>query len=278
MDRVLGRDRRSRLIRSVHEAAPDVVLVLGDPELEPGLFEEARTARSARWINWFPDDARSARAAAAHSGLYDAVCAVGTDVAREIGELTGRPVEVLPFGADPSVYRPQRGQGWYRANVVFAGTATPRRETLLAGLVEFGIALWGPGWRATALKDYCRGELLRTDEYVKAYNGASVAVNIHHRAADDGEEASCNQRLFELAAMGAAQVVDHRLDLPDQFQPGREVLTYKTAEELRALVRELLADPAMGETLGANARRAALSRHTYMHRGLRLLELVGAPA
>lgn len=276
-DRVFGRDRRTRVLRALEEAAADLVVAIGDPEFDTSLLGEAREVSRAHWVNWFPDDLRTAAAAEAHARDYDQVFAIGSDVAKRLEPKAALPVEVLPFAADPSIYRPLRSRGWYRANVVFAGRATPRREALLAGLVEFGLAIWGPGWRSTSLRDYCRGELLRTAEYVKAYNGATVAVNIHHRIEGDVTEASCNQRVFELAALGAAQVVDTRLDLPAHFEPGRDLLTYTTADELRELVRDLLGDPARVESLKDNARRAALARHTYMHRALLLLDRVAQP-
>ena len=117
---------------------------------------------------------------------------------------------------------------------MFAGSATPRRERLLSDLVEFGLALWGPGWRKTSLRDYCRGEAPSTEEYLKAYAGATVAVNIHHALVEnDPREASCNQRLFELAAMGAAQVVDDRGDLPRYFEAEREVAVFRDGAELQ---------------------------------------------
>ena len=55
------------------------------------------------------------------------------------------PMRYLPPGCDPSVHRPMRSRDQFRANVVFAGTATPHRERLLSELVEFGLAVWGPG-------------------------------------------------------------------------------------------------------------------------------------
>jgi spore maturation protein CgeB len=170
------------------------------------------------------------------------------------------------------VYRPIKTRDQYRANVVFAGNATPRRERLLADLVEFGLALWGPGWRRTALKDYCRGEAPSTEEYLKAYAGATVAVNIHHALVEnDPREASCNQRLFELAALGAAQVVDDRGDLPRYFEAQREVAVFHDSAELKARVRELLEAPSEADRLGQAARSRLLQDHTYMHRMRALL-------
>lgn len=272
LERFRAGDVGKRLERALDEHDPDLVLVIGGDSLDEALVDRLRPHSRARWINWLPDDLRTVADAAALARPYDHIYAIGTDVAAEIHERLGRSVDVLALAADPSVYRPIRTKDQYRANVVFAGAATPRRERLLGELVEFGLAVWGPGWRKTSLRDYCRGEVPSTEEYVKAYAGASVAVNIHHVAVEgDPREASCNQRLFELAAMGAAQVVDERGDLPRSFDPGREVLAFRDAAELRAQVRELLENPAEAERLGTAARARSLQDHTYMHRLRHLL-------
>ncbi|MGH7584811.1 MAG: glycosyltransferase family protein [Gemmatimonadales bacterium] len=136
--------------------------------------------------------------------------------------------------------------------MVFAGRATARREALLAQLVEFGLAPWGPGWRRTSLRDCCRGERMVMDDFLRAYGGASVAVNIHHTAEGvlAGRDVGCNRRLLELAAIGAAQVVDDRGDLHACFTPGEEVRTFRSAQKLRAYVEELLHDLPAAEALG----------------------------
>src|SRR4029077_14029728 len=117
---------------------------------------------------------------------------------------TRPPTAHLPPGCDPSVHRPMKARDQFRSNVVFVGAATPRREQLLAELAEYGLAIWGPGWRKTPLQDYCRGETLGLDDYVRAYAGASVAVNIH-RENEGGTATGCNQRTFELAPIGVPQ-------------------------------------------------------------------------
>ena len=47
------------------------------------------------------------------------------------------------------------------------------------------------------------------------------------------------------------------------------------ADEATNAYRELLADAAAVEELGARARERALDEHTYAHRARRLLELAG---
>lgn len=272
IERLRSGDLPKRLERAIDEQEPSLVLVVGGTALDEDLIDRLRAHSRARWVTWLPDDLRTVAEATARARAYDAIYAIGTDVAAEVSERLGRTVDVLSMAADPSVYRPIRTKDQYRANVVFAGTATPRRERLLSELVEFGLAIWGPGWRKTSLRDYCRGEVPGTDAYVRAYAGASVAVNIHHVAVEgDPQEASCNLRLFELAAMGLAQVVDERGDLPRHFAPGREVVVYRDGRELKEAVRLLLEEPQEAERLGQGARARLLHDHTWMHRMRSLL-------
>lgn len=267
LERFRAGDLPTRIERMLDEFQPQTVLTTYSTSLDEDLVDRLRGRSAARWVTWLPDDLRTMNAATALARPYDAIYAVGTDVAAELGERLGRTVEVLSNAADPSVYRPIRTKDQYRANVVFAGHATPRRERLLGELVEFGLALWGPGWRKTSLKDYCRGEVTSTESYVNAYAGASVAINIHHVAVEgDLPEAMCNMRLFELAAMGLPQVVDDRGDLARYFAPGREVAVYRDGQELRNVVRSLLENPADADRLGQAARARLLHDHTWMHR------------
>ncbi|MGH7594474.1 MAG: CgeB family protein [Gemmatimonadales bacterium] len=272
LERFRAGDLGRRLERSLDEVQPELVIVNGNVAIDEGLVDRLRGRARARWINWLPHDLRTISEAIVLARPFDHIYAIGTDVAAEMADRLGRTVDVLAFAADPSVYRPIRTRDQYRANVVFAGSATPRRERLLAELAEFGLAIWGPGWRRTALRDYCRGEVPSTAEYLKAYAGATVAVNIHHVLVEnDPREASCNQRLFELAALGVAQVVDDRGDLPRYFEAEREVAVFRDAAELRAMVRELTEAPSNAERLGQAARARLLQDHTYMHRMRQLL-------
>ena len=273
--RLTGSDLRSRLRKAVETAHARLVLVIGGHELEPPTVELLRRDTGIPWVNWFPDDMRTADQVVRLAPAYDSVFASGSDVATRLEVALRRPVDVVPAAADPSVYRPLRSKDQYRANVVFAGSATARRETLLTGLVEFGLALWGPGWRRTSLKDYCRGEVPSTEEYVRAYGGASVAVNIHHTAGGNGDGEACvNQRLFEVAAIGVPQVVDYRGDLTRHFKPGRDLMVFHDADGLRATVAAALQDLPAAELTGISARHEVLTRHTYMHRLKNILDAV----
>lgn len=279
LGRIGGKDLPTRLRKAIDAARAEAVLVIGAPALDGQTVQELSAVTGIPWINWFPDDLRTADVAVERAPAYQQVFAAGSDVAARLAKAVERPVEVIPLAADPSIYRPLRSRDQYRANVVFAGRATPRREAMLAGLAEFGLAVWGPGWRRTSLRDYCRGEVPDTETYVRAYGGASVAINIHHTAPgrrNAEPEAFLNQRVFEVAAIGVPQIVDQRTDLDLHFETGKHLLVFDEPEELRELVKAALHDLPAAEQLGFAARKEVLSRHTYMHRMKQLLSGITA--
>jgi spore maturation protein CgeB len=249
------------------------VLVIGCEHVNALTVHALRDVTNALWVNWIPDTLTPQATVEHIASAYDFLFVPATDLAQRLAHSVGARVAFLPPGCDPSVHRPLRARDQFRANVVFAGTATRRREHLLTELVEFGLAVWGPGWRKTSLRDYCRGELVDVQDYVRAYAGASVAINIHHDA-DGADTVGCNARVFELAAIGTAQVVDDRADLPLHFAAGSELVTFHTVGELRDSVRELSHEHRAAEEMGRQARRKALAAHTYMHRMLALLSTI----
>ncbi|MGH7527740.1 MAG: CgeB family protein [Gemmatimonadales bacterium] len=270
---------QDRLARAIGHTTPTIVLVLEGSRLGAAMVAALKRQSEAIWVNWFCDDRRSADDIRPLAAAYDEVFVADGGTAEELEAPGNPPVRYLPPGCDPSVHRPMRSRDQFRANVVFAGTATPHRERLLSELVEFGLAVWGPGWRKTKLRDYCRGELLDHTDYVRAYAGASVAVNL--QCSEDsaaGGDPGCNRRLFELAAIGVPQVVEDRPDLHLHFNEGSEVLVSRTPADLKTLAAEALQDRAWAEEVAAGARQRALTEHTYMHRMAGLLGVVGPTA
>ena len=262
---------QDRLARALGHATPALVLVLEGPQIDAPMVAWLKKAVHATWVNWFCDGRRSAQEIRPYAASYDAVFVADSATADVLEAPGNPPVYYLAAGCDPSVHRPMRARDRFRANVVFVGTATPHRERMLWELVEYGLAVWGPGWRKTKLRDYCRGELLQHEDYVRAYAGASVAINI---PCAEGSQFGVDRRLFELAAIGVPQVVEDGPDLHQYFREGSEILVARCTADLRSLTAEALHDRAWAEQVGAGARQRALTEHTYMHRMWALLETV----
>jgi spore maturation protein CgeB len=274
---LLNRLRRiglhDRMVKELHQTDPEIVLVLEGSQVPPELVAELKRGSRALWVNWFCDERRSRNVISTLAAAYDLVFVAGSEVVESEETFGLPPLRYLPPGCDPSVHRPMRSRDQFRANVVFAGTATAHRERVLSELVEFGLAVWGPGWRRTRLRDYCRGELLEHGDYIRAYAGASVAVNVQCADASDGADPGCNRRLFELAAIGVPQVVEDRPDIHRHFREGSEILVARSMVDFKSLLAEALQDRVWSEQVAAGARQRALTEHTYMHR---LAALLGA--
>lgn len=276
LDRLIRRDLDRRIGTMLKELVPDVVLVSGQGTVPAPVVDMLRPAQKARWALVLGEDVTDLDTATREAMAYDDVFVPGSGILEAFDRMGVKHTHLLPVGCDPSVHRPLSARGPFRANVVFAGAATPRRERFLGELLEFGLAVWGAGWRKTSLKDYCRGELPTTEDFVRAYAGATVAVNIHRAEAGDrtGSGTACNRRLFELAAIGTAQVVDARADLSGYFDDGPELLVYGTPDQLKGQVKRAMHEDKYRERLSTNARQRALRQHTYMHRMTALLEAV----
>ncbi|HSB54181.1 MAG TPA: glycosyltransferase [Gemmatimonadales bacterium] len=280
IERLVRRDIDQRVRAALDQQPTDLVLVAGNGLLPPDAATELRRGHPAKWVQLLDEDIGKPDEASREAMAYDHIfigSSGGLTRLQRYGILHGH---YLALGCDPSVHKPLRARGVFRANVVFAGAASSRRERLLTELVEFGLALWGPGWRRTGLKDYCRGELPSHEDFVRAYAGATVAVNVHRTGPDDrnGDPTGVNRRTFELAAIGVAQVVDARADLPQHFEDGSEVLLYNTPEELKGQVKRAVQDDKYRERLAGNARQRAIRHHTYMHRMAELLGVVTGSA
>ena len=275
----LARWRRSgleeRLTDAIAQARPAIVLVLEGRQLAAAAIAALRRQAEAVWVNWFCDGHRCTESIHEVAAAYDAVFVAGSGAAARLAASTGPAIGYLPPGCDPSVHRPLRSRDRFRANVVFAGSATPYREQVLAELVEFGLALWGPGWRRTRLRDYCRGELLEHSDYVRAYAGASVAVDVPWDEDRHGEY-GCSRRIFELAAIGIPQASLGCGDVAHHFDPDTEVPVCGSPAELKTLTGELLHNRPWAEQLAGAARQRAIAQHTYVHRMGVLLEGITA--
>lgn len=276
LDRLTRKDLKVRLEQAIRHADPDIVLITDGEVIREGAVEPLRRVTRARWIHWFPWQEGLDETIRRAASTSDQVFVAGAERAAHWSKESGTTIYTLDAGCDPSVHRPLRVREPFRANVVFAGSASPYRVALLSQLVEFELAVWGPGWMKTGLREYCRGELLSMDNYVRAYAGATVAINIHRTERSVHSNGAVNARLFEIAGIGVPQAVEDRHDLASHFVPGEEVMTYQGIEELREKVRHALEDQVSRERMAQAARQAALSRHTYMHRMQSLLDKVAA--
>jgi spore maturation protein CgeB len=100
-----------------------------------------------------------------------------------------------------------------------------------------------------------------------------VTLNSH---IDLSTSSATNMRMFEATGVGACLVTDEKENLASLFQPGAEVVSYRSAEDCLDKVRWLLAHPQERDRIALAGQRRTLRDHTFARRAPLLDEVVRA--
>jgi spore maturation protein CgeB len=260
LDALLRRTLPARLGDALDRHRPDLVLVFKGATLEPDLIDQLRPRASARWVNWFPDSPHRLDLSLNIGRAYDRCFIFDTSMVARHREL-GRVADYLPEGCEPEFHRPLADFERPRHRLVFVGSHEPLRARALAAVAHLGLAVWGPGWPAGPLYG---------DNFVRAFSNADLALNIHQFFGEPEEAGrygtGANRRVFELAAIGSAQLSDAKADIARNFLEDEEIALFRTTAELVDKAEWLLAHPAARLAMAARARERALREHTWRHR------------
>ena len=141
----------------------------------------------------------------------------------------------------------------------------------------------GNGWNAERLS-FCRNQYVAPADLPAAYAEARIVLNVGRSlsVANDRfqlDPSTPGPRTFEAAMAGGCQMIfADSLEVMDYFEVGKEILLFNDAEDFRAQLESLLADPDRACAIGAAARQRAVRDHTYAARARTLLECVGLEA
>ncbi len=105
----------------------------------------------------------------------------------------------------------------------------------------------------------------RLDYYAdlpRFYPACEVTLNCTSRQM----KGAVNQRVFDVPACGGFVLTDGQDQLAALFEPGREVVTFGSPEEIPELLPRLLDDAPMRRRITEAARARILAEHTYEHR------------
>jgi hypothetical protein len=83
-----------------------------------------------------------------------------------------------------------------------------------------------------------------------------------------------NMRLFETTGVGACLLTDWKENLSELFEPGKEVLTYRSVEECVEKVNYILEHEDERDSIAAAGQRRTLREHTFDNRAARIDEII----
>lgn len=102
------------------------------------------------------------------------------------------------------------------------------------------------------------------------YN-SKITFNNH---IDISQNSASNMRLFEATGVGTCLLTDWKDNLPELFEPEKEVVTYKSVEECIEKVKWLLDHPQEREAIAKAGQARTLKDHTFAQRAIQLDEII----
>lgn len=249
---------------------PDLVITV-DARLAPAAVSRIRRAGAAV-VLWFPDHLSNLGRQLMFLGDYSAVFFKEPHIVERAGAMLDCPVFYLPEACNPAWHFPTENER-FEDEVVVAGNMYPWRQRLVERLVdaEVPVRIYGPPWAPWVgghLRPYFANQYIATTTKARTFRMSIAVLNAMHPA----EFRGVNCRLFEAAGCGAAVVTEHREVLPDLFDAGREVLVFRTFDELVDQLRWLRGHRDEGRAIGDRGAKRAHAEHTYQHRLAALLE------
>jgi spore maturation protein CgeB len=205
---------------------------------------------------------------------YDAVLTYGggNPVVRAYEMLGCKQCVPIYNALDPSTHHPVEPNQRFEADLGFLGNRLPDREARVeefflkaaAQLPERLFMLGGSGWQDKAMPRNVKyvGHVYTADH--NAFNCTPLAVLNVNRESMARYGFSPATRVFEAAGAGACIVTDHFVGVELFLEPGKEILTAQTGDEVAEHVRSLT--PERARAIGRAAMRQVLAHHTYAHR------------
>jgi len=264
------------VVATCGDVRPDLMLGLAQAPISLHALERLKQSKITTAF-WFVEDYRFMEYWRKYAPAYDFYFTIQDGIFfDELARIGVENYSYLPMAADTETHCPLRLTDDEKRNLgsdlSFMGSGYYNRQKMFSGLLDFDLKIWGTDWdiRSPLWKCVQRGgDRILTEETVKIFNAALINVNLHSSAYHEGIHPYgdfVNPRTFEIAACEAFQLVDYRQALERHFDVGKELICYRSLEELRDLARYYLRNPGQRAMVGRCGRERVLREHTYMHR------------
>lgn len=263
------------------EQKSQLVLALAQAPMDRNLLQRMKQA-GMRSVMWFVEDYKIFNYWQYLAPYYDAFAVIQKEPFLSELAKAGQPhAFYLPLAALPEFHNKialsDAEKKEYASDISFLGAGYPNRRVAFRPLAGKNFKIWGCDWEGEGLlrgNIQRHGERIGEDESVKIYNAARINLNLHSSIQSDKIVSGgdfVNPRTFELAAMGAFQLVDKRGLMPELFAPD-ELATFENLEEFYSKIEYFISHPEEREEYARKSRKRVLQDHTYEKRMAKLLD------
>lgn len=139
---------------------------------------------------------------------------------------------------------------------------------------EIDVDVWGYGIKSlpsdSAIRRHYHGEAWGLDVY-RILSDSLITLNRHGEVS---RQYANTMRLYEATGMGACLVTDWKENLHTLFEPDKEIVTYRSANELIEKVNYLQENEREREEIAKAGQKRTLEEHNYHKRIKELLKIL----
>lgn len=161
-------------------------------------------------------------------------------------------------------------------NLLAEVAAAEKRRLYISGLAKFGVKVWGDAAWNSSVSDcgVCyMGPAGHKHDLNKIYTASLINLDVNRLYQMD----MVNMRVFDILACGGFVLAEISDDLNELFEVGREVIGYRTLEELEEKVGYYLSRPEEARAIAERGMAAVRERHTVRQRIEYMLSVAGGP-
>ncbi len=157
------------------------------------------------------------------------------------------------------------------------GPVHQERTELLESLITANVPIlcWGYGVdylpKNSPIHNCYQGEAWGLEMYNVRHN-SKIVVSKHVSSVADVYAGMMT--LYESTGVGSLLVIDYRKNLPDLFEPGKEVVAYHSSQECVELIQYYLAHEQERIEIACSGQQRTLREHTYYHRMQEFIAIV----
>jgi len=196
---------------------------------------------------------------------YFDLCWTSTEDALEKYCVEGALPVYLPEGANPEIHKPYDLEK--TVDVSFVGQCYGNRPAIIQALKKHEIhaEAFGYGWPNGPLS---------TEDMVRMYSKSKI--NLGFGGVVGHQDTFCLKgRDFEIPMSGGLYLTEYSPELERVFEIEREIVTYRTFDELVKKIQYLLDHPDEAEVIRKAGHRRAISEHTWEMRFEKIFTLMG---
>lgn len=252
-----------KLLKLVKQFNPDIFLSTTG-SVHPSILEDIGRIVPGRRVLWWGDaPANSERWGILDPG-WDVVYIKDRGAVEKL-RIAGREAHLLHEAMNPNWHKPLAKQA--NEAVVIAGSYYAFRQAVTLRLLndKIPVQLFGPPpprWADSKIKEKHTRKYVTCEEKSRIFGEGMLCLNTFHLSEGD----SLNCRAFEIAGAGGLQALEYRKAVEDCFEPEKELLVFRTYEELRDHILRARRTPSEMINIREAGARRALADHTYLHR------------